>query len=467
VIELKLHNTLTGKKTVFTPLDPERVTMYVCGPTVYGFVHIGNGRPAVVFDVLYRLLKARYGNVVYARNVTDVDDKINAAAAEARAPIAELTERFTSAYNEDVKALGNLEPSVEPRATHHIPEIVAMIEGLIASGHAYESSGHVLFHVPSDPSYGQLSHRSLDEMIDGARVEVAPYKRDAKDFVLWKPSPPELPGWDSPWGRGRPGWHIECSAMIGKHLGETIDIHGGGNDLTFPHHENELAQGRCAHPGSAYVRYWLHNGMLTLGAEKMSKSLGNVISIRDLRARHKPEALRYALLSGQYRSPLAWTGDLLAQSEASLDRLYQALLDAPVGNATASEAFRDAELDALPEAVTAPLCDDLNTPGALAALHGIASEIHRASNDPRRARALRDQLLAGAWLLGLLTDDPDAHFKSGARIDTRHVEARIAARNAARTARDFKLADQIRDELLRAGIELEDTRDGTRWRTRD
>jgi len=466
VIELKLHNTFTGKKETFAPLDPERVTMYVCGPTVYGYVHIGNGRPAVVFDVLYRLLKARYPEVVYARNVTDVDDKINAAALEAREPIAELTERYTSAYNDDVRALGNLAPSVEPRATHHIPEIVAMIERLIQTGHAYASSGHVLFHVPSDPSYGVLSHRSLDEMIDGARVEVAPYKRDAKDFVLWKPSTPELPGWESPWGRGRPGWHIECSAMIGKHLGETIDIHGGGNDLTFPHHENELAQGRCAHPGSAYVRYWLHNGMLTLGAEKMSKSIGNVISIRDLRARHAPEALRYALLSGQYRSPLAWTGDLLAQSEASLDRLYQALREAPVGNATSIDAFRDVRLDALPDAVVAPLCDDLNTPGALAALHGIASEIHRASNDPARARALRDQLLAGAWLLGILTDDPDAHFKSGARVDAAHIDARIAARNAARAARNFKLADEIRDELLRAGIELEDTRDGTRWRTR-
>ena len=463
MIELKLYNTLTGKKETFKPLDASRVTMYVCGPTVYGFVHIGNGRPAVVFDVLYRLLNARYANVVYARNVTDVDDKINAAAAGSREPIADFTERFTSAYNEDVKALGNLEPSVEPRATHHIAEIIAMIEQLIARGHAYESAGHVLFHVPSDPSYGALSHRSLDEMIDGARVEVAPYKRDAKDFVLWKPSTPELPGWESPWGRGRPGWHIECSAMIGKHLGETIDIHGGGNDLTFPHHENELAQGRCAHPGSTYVRYWLHNGMLTLGAEKMSKSLGNVISIRDLRARHAPEALRYALLSGQYRSPLAWTADLIAQSEASLDRLYHALLDAPVGNATAPDAFRGAKLDAFPEAVTAPLCDDLNTPGALAALHGIASEIHRASNDPNRARALRDQLLAGAWLLGILTDDPDAHFKRGSAVDPAHVEERIKARNAARKARDFALADRIREELLAKGIELEDTRDGTRW----
>jgi cysteinyl-tRNA synthetase len=462
-MEIRLHNTYSGRKEVFRPLDPDRVTMYVCGPTVYGYVHIGNGRPAVVFDVLFRVLRACYRDVRYARNVTDVDDKINAAARERGEPIAALTERFTAAYNEDVKALGNLDPTVEPRATHHIAEIVAMIETLVARGHAYAADGHVLFHVPSDPAYGRLSKRSLEDMLDGARVEVAPYKRDPKDFVLWKPSPPELPGWDSPWGRGRPGWHIECSAMIGKHLGPTIDIHGGGSDLTFPHHENELAQGRCAAPGNAYVRYWLHNGMLTLGNEKMSKSLGNIRTIRDLLQEHSGEVLRYALLSGQYRSPLAWSDDLLKQAKTSLDRLYQALRETPAGNAQHPDAFAKERIDAFPAAVVEALADDLNTPGALAALHGFASEMHRA-NDPAKARALRDELLAGGWLLGLLEQSPEDYFRAGSRVEPAEIETLIAERNAARKARDFARADAIRQALLARGIELEDTRDGTRWK---
>jgi cysteinyl-tRNA synthetase len=462
-MEIRLHNTYSGRKEVFRPLDPDRVTMYVCGPTVYGYVHIGNGRPAVVFDVLFRVLRACYRDVRYARNVTDVDDKINAAARERGEPIAALTERFTAAYNEDVKALGNLDPTVEPRATHHIAEIVAMIETLVARGHAYAADGHVLFHVPSDPAYGRLSKRSLEDMLDGARVEVAPYKRDPKDFVLWKPSPPELPGWDSPWGRGRPGWHIECSAMIGKHLGPTIDIHGGGSDLTFPHHENELAQGRCAAPGNAYVRYWLHNGMLTLGTEKMSKSLGNIRTIRDLLQEHSGEVLRYALLSGQYRSPLAWSDDLLKQAKTSLDRLYQALRETPAGNAQHPEAFANERIDAFPAAVVDALADDLNTPGALAALHGFATEMHRA-NDPEKARALRDDLLAGGWLLGLLEQSPEDYFRAGSRVEPAEIETLIAERNAARKARDFARADAIRQALLARGIELEDTRDGTRWK---
>jgi len=445
--------------------------MYVCGPTVYGYVHIGNGRPAVVFDVLYRLLLTRYPDVRYARNITDVDDKINAAAQACGESIAELTERFTAAYNEDVKALNALEPTVEPRATHHLREIIAMISTLIEQGHAYAADGHVLFHVPSDPDYGVLSKRSLEDMLDGARVEVAPYKRDPKDFVLWKPSPPDLPGWESPWGRGRPGWHIECSAMIHKHLGETIDIHGGGSDLTFPHHENELAQGRCATKGGTYVRYWLHNGMLTLGSEKMSKSLGNIRTIRDLLARHSGEVLRYALLSGQYRSPLAWSDDLLQQAKTSLDRLYQALVDTPKGNATSPSDFRSSPLESFPYGVLAPLCDDLNTPGALAALHGLASDMHRAmsagAGAASSARALRDELLAGAWLLGILNEDPAAHFRVGSTVDPAEIEALIAERKVARSARNFARADQIRDDLLARGIELEDTREGTRWKVRE
>jgi cysteinyl-tRNA synthetase len=464
-MKIKLYNTLTGRKETFEPQDPHRVTMYVCGPTVYDLVHIGNGRPAVVFDVLYRLLAATYDEVRYARNVTDVDDKINAAALAAGEPIATFTERFTAAYNDDVRALGNLDPTFEPRATHHIAEMISMIARLIERGHAYAADGHVLFHVPSDPRYGMLSRRTLEDMLDGARVEVAPYKRDPKDFVLWKPSTPELPGWESPWGRGRPGWHIECSAMIRKHLGPTIDIHGGGSDLTFPHHENELAQGRCVEGGDAYVRYWLHNGMLTLGSEKMSKSVGNVLTLRGLLQRHGGEVLRYALLSGNYRSPLAWSDDLIKQSQTSLDRIYRALLESPPGNVVHPEQFRGKRIDAFPQVVVDALADDLNTPEALAAMHGIVSEMHR-TNDPDRSRALHDELLAAGWLLGLLTDSPEAHFKAGAGLDPAEIERLIDARNAARAARNFALADQIRDQLLQQHIELEDTRDGTRWKVR-
>ena len=468
-MQIKLHNTFSGKKEVFKPQNPERVTMYVCGPTVYGYVHIGNGRPAVVFDVLFRLLRATYPGVVYARNITDVDDKINATALANGESIEALSQRFADAYSEDVKALGNLSPTLEPRATHHIREIIDMIEILIQRGCAYESQGHVLFNVPVDPNYGSLSHRSLEDMLDGARVEVAPYKRDPKDFVLWKPSSAELPGWDSPWGRGRPGWHIECSAMIRTHLGTTIDIHGGGNDLTFPHHENELAQGRCAEPGSEYVRYWLHNGMLTLGNEKMSKSLGNIKTIRELLKDYSGEVLRYALLSGQYRSPLAWTDSLLEQARGSLDRLYQALLDAPVGHRKTPAAFAESPIEDFPEAVTQALADDLNTPRALAALHAMANDIHKA-RDFRVAQDLRDQLLAGGWLLGLLNSDPATYFQgdtSSSSLSTADIEQLIHQREAARRSKDWVRADEIRDELLNQGIELEDTRDGARWKRLD
>jgi cysteinyl-tRNA synthetase len=461
-MDLYLHNTLSGRKERFEPLDPSRVTMYVCGPTVYNRVHIGNGRPAVVFDVLYRLLQLQYPRVDYARNITDIDDKINAAARERGESIGVLTQRFTAAYREDVRALGVLEPTVEPLATGHIAEIIEMIGTLIDKGHAYAADGHVLFHVPSDPAYGSLSHRSLEDMLDGARVDVAPYKRDPKDFVLWKPSPPELPGWDSPWGRGRPGWHIECSAMIRRHLGETIDIHGGGSDLTFPHHENEAAQSRCANDTHDYVRYWLHNGMLTMGAEKMSKSIGNVVTIHDLCRTWSGEVLRYALLSGHYRSQLAWSDDLLRQAAASLDRLYQALRVSGDDPATALD-FRDRPLADFPTDVLVALCDDLNTPEALAALHQLAGEIHR-STDPDERLRLRNAMLAGGWLLGILTEPAEAHFRTGAAVDPAEIERLIEARNAARRGKDFAAADAIRAELMARGIELEDTREGTRWR---
>ena len=317
---LCLTNTLKRTKEPIAPASPDRVTMYVCGPTVYNFAHIGNARPAVVFDVLYRLLKRRFGRVVYARNFTDVDDKINAAAKEAGQPISTVTKRYIEAYHADMAALRVVTPDLEPRVTEHIAEIIGMVERLIARGHAYAVEGHVLFHVPSFSAYGALSGRNRNEMIAGARVEVAPYKRDPADFVLWKPSPPDLPGWESPWGRGRPGWHIECSAMIERHLGASIDIHGGGQDLIFPHHENEIAQGTCAHDGELYCRYWVHNGFVTVEGRKMSKSLGNVHLVRDLLGEAPGEAIRFALLGAHYHQPLDWSADGLAQARHGLDR---------------------------------------------------------------------------------------------------------------------------------------------------
>ncbi len=464
MLELRLHNTFSGRKETFSPADPQRVTLYVCGPTVYNYVHIGNGRPAVVFDVLVRLLRMLYPKVVYARNITDIDDKINAAALDNGEPIQALADRFSAAYEADMATLGVMPPDITPRATHHIAEMIEMIERLIDSGHAYTNEGHVLFHVPSDPDYGSLSKRSLEDMIDGARVEVAPYKKDPKDFVLWKPSSAEQPGWSSPWGNGRPGWHIECSAMIRKHLGQTIDIHGGGADLTFPHHENEAAQSRCANHVSEYVRYWLHNNMLTLGSEKMSKSLGNVRTIHELARAYDGETLRYALLSGQYRSLLSWSEDLIRQSQASLDTLYQSLRDKP-GITPSPTAFAAARVDEFPRTVTQPLCDDLNTPQALAAMHALAAQLQRAATQAH-IDELRHALLAGGWLLGILQEDPDQHFTRGGSdsLSNADIDALIDARNEARAAKDFARADAIRDELAAAGIELEDLREGTRWR---
>ena len=463
---LVLHDSRTGRKLLFVPRDPARVTIYVCGPTVYNFVHIGNGRPAVVFDVLVRLLRYLYPEVVYARNITDVDDKINARAFEAHEPIDVFTERYVAAYNADVTALGVLAPDVEPRATQHIGEIVALITQLIAQGYAYAAAGHVLFSVPSNNRYGALSHRDIDDMIAGARVEVAPYKRHPADFVLWKPSTPELPGWDSPWGRGRPGWHIECSAMIEKHLGSSIDIHGGGSDLIFPHHENELAQSSCLHDDGEWVRYWLHNGMLTMGGEKMAKSVGNFVTIRDLLQRVDGEVLRYALLSGNYRSPLEWSERLLEQARASLDRLYGALRTATEAVATAEHQTAIGHNDGIPPAVMAALLDDLNTPEALAALHELARQIHRAQS-PAEAAAGGAQLRAGARLLGLLERSVADYFQTPAAADgltDDAIEGLIEARRQARATKDFAAADVIRGQLAGHGIELEDATGTTRWK---
>ena len=456
---LTLHNTLTGHKDAFQPLDPQRVTLYVCGPTVYNYVHIGNARPVVVFDVLYRLLSRLYPKVVYARNITDIDDKIITACAETGEPMTALTERFTDAFREDMAALNTLQPDIVPKATDHIGEMTAMIETLIAKGHAYEADGHVLFAVESMPDYGKLSGRNLEDMRAGARVEVADYKRHPGDFVLWKPSSDDQPGWESPWGRGRPGWHIECSAMIHKHLGDVIDIHGGGQDLIFPHHENEIAQGCCAH-GTEYVRYWMHNGYINIDGEKMSKSLGNFRLVRDLLEKFPGEVLRFALLSSHYRSPLNFSAELLEQAESSLDSLYYALL----GRGETVHADPDYRLPEDHPVLTA-LLDDLNTSEAISALHAIAARLNKAELDEKPA--LKAELRAAAHLLGLLEADPSAWFrdkKAGEDgLDNATIDGLVAERTQAKKDKNFARADEIRDQLKDAGIQLEDTREGTRW----
>ena len=458
-MSIRLHDTRRGKKVKFEPAREGEVTMYLCGPTVYNYAHIGNARPAVVFDVLARLLRQRY-SLRFARNFTDVDDKINAAAAESGRPIGEITERFKRAYNDDMAALGVLRPDVEPCATEHIGEMIAMIETLIRKGHAYEADGHVLFDVSSDAAYGNLSKRNLREMVAGARVEVAPYKRNAHDFVLWKPSTPELPGWDSPWGRGRPGWHIECSAMAEKHLGETIDIHAGGMDLVFPHHENELAQSTCAHDGAEFARYWLHNGFLSVDHEKMSKSLGNVLLVHELIERVPGEVIRLALLSAHYRQPLDWSDETLESSRRMLDRLYGALRGVHVG----ADVRRAASP---PAALVAALEDDLNTPRAMAELFAVARALNKAESREEQ-ESLAAEMLAAGDLLGLLQGDPEEWFVGaggdGDDLPVAEIEALIAERAAAKADRDFARADAIRDRLSDRGIRIEDGPDGTSWR---
>ena len=459
-MQLKLYNNLSRQLEVFTPVDPSRVTMYVCGPTVYNYVHIGNARPPVVFGVLARLLRRHYAGVVYARNITDVDDKINTAAIEQNVPIKVITDKFTSAYHDDMAALGVDPPDLVPHATDHIPQIVKMCERLISSGHAYAAEGHVLFAVDSFADYGQLSRRSTDEMLAGARVEVAPYKRQPGDFVLWKPSTPELPGWDSPWGRGRPGWHIECSAMCEAHLGDTIDIHAGGVDLQFPHHENELAQSTCAHGGKVFARYWLHNGMLNMDGRKMSKSIGNVSRVHDLIAEHPPEALRYALLSAHYSQPLDWSDALIEQCVRTLDRLYGTLREL-------ADIKIDADEWVVTEAFESALCDDLNTPQALAIIAQIGADARRAST-PADRLARKAELLGAGALIGLLQQSPEAWFNrnaSSCALDSVAIEALLAERQDAKKARDFARADAIRNQLAEQGVEIEDTPAGPRWKT--
>ena len=472
-----LYNTLSRRKEEFTPRDSasgvpvapsatkaaakdgrSRVTMYVCGPTVYSAPHIGNARPAVVFDVLARLLRSRY-ELTYARNITDVDDKINTAAHEAGVDISEIADEFLAAYHADMQALGVVNPDIEPRATAHIDQIIAMISRLIDSGHAYVADGHVLFRVSAFSDYGALSRREQRELLAGARVEVASYKEAPGDFILWKPSTSKLPGWESPWGRGRPGWHIECSAMAAEHLGETIDIHGGGNDLIFPHHENELAQSTCAHDGKLFARFWLHNGFVNVHDTKMSKSLGNIVLVRDLLDEAPGEAIRLALLNAHYRQPLDWSENILTEMKRKLDRLYGALRDIDGWQSV----WQSTEPD---PAFVAALEDDLNTPRALAVLF----ELSHAANDRSAPHEVRVQaaacLRASAEWMGLLSVDPEQWFTAGsdAQLDNAAIDQLLDERNAARAQKDFATADRIRDELAAQGISIEDGAGDTRWR---
>lgn len=463
---LSLYNTLNRHITPFTPIDPACIRMYVCGPTVYDFAHIGNARPVVVFDVLARLLRQLYPRLIYVRNITDIDDKIMAAARQNNETIESVTTRTTRQFHEDMAALGAFLPDIEPRATDHVSQMITLNEALIERGHAYVAEGHVLFHVPSYPSYGRLSGRNRDEQIAGARVDVAPYKKDPADFVLWKPSSDDQPGWDSPWGRGRPGWHIECSAMAETHLGLPFDIHGGGLDLVFPHHENEIAQscgaagcGHDATPEHHMARYWMHNGFLMVEGQKMSKSLGNFLTVRGLLDDAPGEAIRFTLLSTHYRQPIDFTRDGLKQAKQTLDRIYGVLQ--PLSSYPAAKAPP-------PPAVLEALCDDLNTPKAIAALHVLVSAITTADAIEDKLAA-RNQLLAAGTMLGLLQQDPAdwLHWRPAhdqGHLDDAAIEAMIAARQQARTDRNFAESDRIRDALLAAGVVLEDGPQGTRWR---
>ena len=449
-MDLKLYNTRTRRKEIFKPLDPMAVRMYVCGPTVYDFAHIGNARPVIVFDVLFRLLRHLYGpdHVIYVRNITDVDDKINARAAEEGIPIRELTERTAAQFHADVAALGALPPTVEPRATEHIPEMIALIERLIARGHAYAAEGHVLFDVASDPHYGELARRSTDEMRAGARVEVAPYKRDPMDFVLWKPSAGAEPGWDSPWGYGRPGWHLECSAMSAKHLGNVFDIHGGGIDLLFPHHENEVAQSTCAHGTPIMANIWMHNGHLQVEGQKMSKSLGNFVTIHDLvsKGRMSAAAARLAMLSTHYRQPMDWTAERVREAGFTLDKFTREIKDLEV---------RSGFID---ERILEPLMDDLNIPGAIAGLHEFVNELVDSKYESQRNLDSVANALDLLGFSGFRDFNVNALAREHVSIDVPKVEALKNARLAARKAKNWAEADRIRDELSAMGIALKDAK---------
>lgn len=461
---LTIYNTRTRKKEAFEPIDPNHIKMYVCGPTVYNFIHIGNARPAVVFDVLFRVLQTLYAKVSYARNITDIDDKIIKTALANGESIADVSSRFTKAYEEDMTSLQTLPPTIAPKATDHVVEMQNMVSTLVDNGHAYESQGHVLFDVNSMEDYGKLSGRKLEDMLDGARVEVADYKKSAGDFVLWKPSADKEPGWESPWGRGRPGWHLECSAMIETHLGNTIDIHGGGRDLVFPHHENELAQSECAHNKQEYVRYWVHNGYLNINGEKMSKSLGNFFTVRELLEEYHGETIRMALLSSQYRSEADFSSQLLTQAKSGLDSLYTSL--------AAAQHVPVIEVDVQQTEGFESLLDDLNTPMAIAQLHAFAKFINvnvgEAANNDKVALA-KSKMLTLASLLGLLQVSPAQWFKQnfGQTADAlteANIESLIEQRQEAKLNKDYALADSIRTQLSDSGIIVEDSQAGTTWK---
>ena len=455
-MKLFLYDTLTGEKLEFKPFKPGKVTMYLCGPTVYNYAHIGNARPAVVFDLLARLLRQNY-DLLFARNITDVDNKINAAAIESNKTITEITDVYIDAYNADMAAIGVRPPDIEPRATDHIDEMIEMIGKLISTGNAYHAEGHVLFDVKTYDNYGSLSKRDVSEMMAGARVEVAAYKKSAHDFVLWKPSTPDLPGWDSPWGRGRPGWHLECSAMIKKHLGRTIDIHAGGQDLVFPHHENEIAQSTCAHQGETFSRYWLHNGFLSIDNTKMSKSLGNVSLVRDLLKEHSGEVIRLALLTAHYRQPLEWSTNTLLAAKKMLDRVYGALRNI---NVTAQKINNTK----VPNSILEALSNDLNTPMAMAEVFSLAKKLNKTL-DSDEQEDIAAQIYAAGKILGLFEKNTKEWFSKTIKCKYSEDEIKnlIIEREAARSEKDFNKADKIRDQLLVEGISIEDTSAGVRW----
>ena len=455
---LKIHNTLSGTKETFEPVDNNHVRIYACGPTVYNFAHIGNARMAVVNDLLVNVLRTQFKKVTYVSNITDIDDKIIDAAHELNEPIKNLTTKYTKIYNDDMGYLNVKLPDIQPHATDHISEMIDLIKKLIENNYAYEKDGHVLFHVPSFSKYGVLSKRNRDEQIAGSRVEVAPFKKDPADFILWKPSPDPLPGWDSPWGFGRPGWHLECSAMSEKTLGLPFDIHSGGMDLVFPHHENEIAQ-TCSlddnHEPASFAKFWFHNGFVNVEGEKMSKSIGNIKLVHDLKKQYKGEVLRLTLLSAHYRQPLNWTKEIIDQNSKMRDRFYRSLKE-----------LQDVEIssDLVSEDIMESLLDDLNTPKVLAKLNTLSNTLSSADTDEKRN--IKNNLIATGKILGVMQEDPNIWlgYNQTANPEKEEIEGLINQRNEARRSKDFKLADQIRDKLKSKGIEIEDTKNGTIWR---
>ena len=457
--DIKIYNSFSGNKEAFVPINKDHVKIYVCGPTVYNYAHIGNARPAVVFDTFVRFLRSQFSKITHVSNITDIDDKIIAAASEKDLPISQITEKYTDIYNADLNTLGVHAPDFQPKATEFIPEMIELIKVLIDKGHAYEKEGHVLFHVLSFENYGCLSKRNRDEQIAGSRVEVAPFKKDAADFVLWKPSSDVQPGWDSPWGFGRPGWHLECSVMSEKTLGLPFDIHGGGRDLVFPHHENEIAQSCCAsgvkNDPSSYAKYWMHNGFVTVNGEKMSKSLNNITLINDLTDSYKGEVIRLTLLSSHYRQGLDWNESIIHQSEKLLDKLYKILSDEGINSAPTSSNFDEDILEAL--------ADDLNTPKVISVLNSLAKKYSQDSGINKKDIA--ESIKTSGNLIGILNEDPVRWFERDSKdLDIELIESLMQQRDQAKSNKDYAKADSIRDELVSLGLEILDSQDGSSWK---